>query len=72
MSNQKEPPPILFKPTATPTTCLAEDYEQARRDEIHVRMIENGQLTGFCWCGESHVSLISKMRDIYIREGRQK
>lgn len=55
MRNGKpEPPPITITPTATPSNCLAEDYERARRTGQHVIVVEGMVHAGVCWCGERH------------------
>jgi hypothetical protein len=54
---KKEPAPITITPTATPSSCLAEDYESCRREGIHVRVVENGRRAGLCWCGGVHVAV---------------
>jgi hypothetical protein len=66
MQEKKQLPPIIITPSATPSSRLAEDYEQARRERIHVRVIEDGWPLGSCWCGARHSSQLVPGRDIHV------
>jgi hypothetical protein len=65
-AQRKEPPPLTITPTATPSSCLAEDYERARRDGQHVRVLEVGLPVGACWCGDTHTQPLEGSRDINV------
>jgi hypothetical protein len=66
---KREPEPMTITPTATPSGCLAEDYEQARERGEHVRVVETGS-GGWettihpCWCGITHLE--PEIREIHV------
>lgn len=67
---KKAPPPISITPSATPSSCLANDFESARRDKVHVRIIEDGSPSGYCWCGVQHIADVVATRDIHVTTTR--